>query len=246
MNYKVKERIGERDKNKKGVGHVEMIVSFSVFLLFVLFLLAYMNPVKPPSISKVLLDVVEQGLDEYKAHILEMPVKVSSGGCFQIECPFINCSEAHIFIKDEEENNCGFTYSPATGNLSIDGTGNFFYLYRSDKPLIDHLEPIGCGTFIAKSPTFSVPKLQILYLYSEIEKLNLTYYVNYDYLKNQFGFPLTSDFAIHVYNGNNKPIFAMNVTKPKGVTVKARDTPIIILKDDTKEKIKGSMNIQVW
>ncbi len=244
MNHIIKRRGGK--KNKKGVGHVELIVSFSVFLVFVLFLLTYMNPVKPPSISKVLLDVVEQGLDEYKAHILEMPVKVTSGGCFQIECPFDNCSEDHVFIKDEEGYNCGFTYSPTSGNLSINGAGNFFYLYRSDKPLLAHLEPVGCGTFSPTSAAFSVPKLQILYLYSEQEKLNLTYYTNYDYLKNQFGFPLTSDFSIRVYDGHNNIIFTMSVTKPKGVTVKARDMPIVILKDDTKEKIRGSMNIQVW
>ncbi len=231
--------------NKKGVSHVEMIVSFSIFLLFVLFLFTYLNPVKPPSVSKVLLDIVEQGLDDYKAKILEIPVGVElAGGCFQIECPFANCSNDHVFVKDENGNNCGFSYNSGTKNLSISGAGNFFYLYYSDKT-VSHLGPISC-TFTPQSPAFSIPRLQTLYLYSELERLNSTYYSNYEELQNNFRFPKASDFSVSIYGEYGSLIFAMSVTKPKGVTVKARDMPITILKDDNKEIIKGRMNIQVW
>jgi len=237
----------ESKKNKRGAAtHVEIIISFSIFFVFVLFLLTYMNPVKPPGISKVLLDVVEQGLDHYTAKIIEIPVSVSPSvaGCFQIECPFTDCEEDHIFVKDENENICDFSYSLMTGNLSIQGTGQFFYIYYSDKNIT--YPGSTCSAGISRSSEFSVPKLQTLYLYSELEKLSLIYNNSYEGLKSQFGFPKASDFAIRVYDKDNKLMFAMNITKPKGVAVKARDMPITILKDDTKEKIKCSMNIQVW
>ena len=234
-------------KSKKGAAsHVEIIISFSIFFVFVLFLLAYMNPIKPPGISKVLLDVVEQGLDHYTTKILEIPVSVypAVGGCFQIECPFTDCSAEHIFVKDENGNNCEFSYNSMTGNLSIDGTGQFFYLYHSDKNIT--YPGSTCSGGASRSSEFSVPKLQSLYLYSELEKLSLIYNESYEGLKTQFGFPKASDFAIYIYDKDSKPMFTLSVTKPKGVTVKARDMPITILKDDTKEKIKCSMNIQVW
>lgn len=225
--------------NKKGIGHVEMIVSFSIFFLFVIFLFTYLNPIKAPSISKVLLDIVEQGLDNYTAKVLEIAVKVGSGGCFQIKCPFNDCSENNVFVKDKSGNVCGFNYGTATGNLSISGTGDFFYLYHSDKSI---KPPEGsCSGATPRQTKFSVPKLQVLYLDSELERLNEEYENDYEGLKSRFGFPVASDFSISI-----EGMFTMSVTKPKGVAVIARDTPISILDGNTKEIIKGSMNIRVW
>jgi len=237
-----KKRESKRGKDKRGVSHVEMIVSFSVFLLFVLFLITYLNPIKPPTISKVLLDIVEQGLKNYTAKILEIAVRAApSAGCFQIECPFVDCSADHVFVKDKNGNSIGYDILP-NGNLSI--KGDFYYLYHSDKSV--SLSGSGCAGALTTSPIFSVPKLQTLYLYSELKTLNSTYYSDYESIKTQFRFPSASDFAINIRYEDDTPMFIMSTTKPKGIAVKARDMPVSILNGDTKEIIKGKMNIQVW
>ena len=60
-------------KNKKAFSNIEMIISFSLFIVFLMFLFIYVNPIRRPNVSDVLLNTVELGLNNYKIDFVEIP-----------------------------------------------------------------------------------------------------------------------------------------------------------------------------
>ena len=248
-------------KNKRADSNLEMIISFSIFLIFLLFIFTFLNPVKKPDISNVLLDIIEEQAKNYTLSLLEIPVMIytTPSGCFNIECPFnlsyIEDQEKrryYIFVEDDKQNdkNFGFTGSGNLLNITIDSSGsasNLYTLYFSDS-VFDNVpgsEPQASGCISPGLYNFSTPRLNKLYSYNKLRDLNTSYYSSggYDNLKKLFNFPESSDFAIFV-----RPYFEMTGIKPERGIVKAREIPIEMIKeeDGKKEIIKTYLDIQVW
>ena len=245
-------------ENKKALSHIEMIISFSLFIVFLMFLFIYVNPIRRPNVSEVLLDTVELGLDSYKIDFVEIPFKVSSpSGCFNINSP-INLDDIltnSMYITNEQGDNIAFRREgPGENNLSIEASGTFYYIYSSDKSFKDpamHLSELTYPTCSYTAPTFSVPRIKAIYHYQELLELNKTYYTDYEVLKQNFTFPANSDFAITITKAGataEGDSLVMTRTKPQTASVTARDVPIEVLTEegDIKNITRANMNIQVW
>lgn len=257
------EKRGKTTKAKKRAeSHLEMIISFSIFLIFLLFLFTYMNPVKKPDLSSVLLDIIEKEAKNYTIDLLEMPVMFDQTPivCFNIECPF-NLSyippadqgkrRYYVFVEDDEQNdkNFGFIGVGNSLNITIDpagATSNLYTLYFSDSIFNNFpnlQEPLSSNCLSPGQYSFSTPRLKNLYSYSKLTDLNTSYYFHYDELKKRFNFPESNDFAIFI-----SPYFEMSGIKPERGLVKAREIPIEMIREENNQKqiIKTYLNIQVW
>lgn len=249
-----------RNSSKKAASHLEMIISFSIFLLFVIFLFTFMSPVKQPDVSESLIKVVEKGISEYESSLVEVPVatKTAQTGCFKITSPFASTQQANIFIKDRDGNDVGFAVSGQT--ITISGNGNdFYYLYYSDDAFT-HLkqacsaESSALDIMPQTDYTFSVPRTKDMYFLSKLLEIKSRYETEegYKQLKQEFNYPDASDFAIFVPREySDTIILSMDRQKPEKVPVFAREMAIIVLKEDesgngNKEEIPSMMNIQVW
>ena len=236
--------------NKKAFSHLEMIISFSLFIVFLMFLFIYVNPIRSPNVSDVLIDTVELGLNNYKIDFVEIPFAVQGelGGCFNINSP-VNLSEIpkdSVYITNEKGENIAFR-EEGENNLSIKTSGNFYYIYSSDKSFGYHTKTFEGETCNYVKPTFSVPRIKVIYHYEELEKLEGDYRDDYEKLKQNFTFPANSDFAITITTAEGNSL-SMNRTKPQMVSVTARDVPIEVLTENTTTKniTRAIMNIQVW
>ena len=249
-----------KSKTRKAESHLEMIISFSIFLIFLLFLFTFMNPVRKPDLSNVLLDIVEKEMKNSTISLLEMPVVLyefpSPGTCFSIECPF-NLSYVlsgdkrnYIFVKDEQNKDVAFNLIEQGDLINItitvpsDLSSRMYTLYFSDDEFSSSM--LGSSSCPSSGQyNFSTPRLKKLYSYSKLKDINTSYYSNggYDGLKKRFNFPESNDFAIYV-----RYYFEMSGIKPEKGIVKAREIPIEVLKEEGNQKqiIKTYLNIQVW
>jgi len=236
-------------KRKKAVSTIEMIVSFTIFLAFIIFLIAYLNPVKKPDISGALLDSAENGIENAtETDLIEMPViltdSVEAGTCFDIENPFTIGNETNVFIKDSKGNFMPFKRN--SENFTIQSTGDtIYYLYFSEDESVTNDAPAPSCTISFPEYKFSIPRLKKVYSYTLLKAFNDTYAADAAYLglKEQFNFPITYNFGLKVYNSTSTIIEIMK-QKPEKVIVKAREIPIQIMKD--KEIQYVHMSIQVW
>ena len=238
----------EKRKSKKAVSTIEMIVSFTIFLAFIIFLMAYLNPVKSTDISGALLDSAENGIENAtETDLIEMPVVLDTpkirGECFNIENPFTKGNETNVFIKDSGGNFISFN---RTGeNFTIQGTGDrIYYLYFSDDESVTNIPP-QCAKTTPVLYKFSVPRLKKVYSYTLLKSFNGAYADDASYLalKRQFNLPITYNFGLKVYNSTDTIIEIMK-QKPEKVIVNAREIPIQIMKDREIQYVH--MSIQVW
>ena len=52
-------------KNKKGISHIEVIISLVIFIGFLIFLFVFLKPVRNREISQTILDTAENGILDF-------------------------------------------------------------------------------------------------------------------------------------------------------------------------------------
>jgi hypothetical protein len=236
--------------NRKGISYIELIISFVMFVSFLIVLFVYLNPVKQPILSEVILSSIEQEFENNVSIILyETPFKIldSAVECFKngtITKILIENDPNKIFIENEYGKSVNFSLT--TDMLSVQNSNSPVYsiFYSNQTTFKPSLLSIpGCNDvrYVASTTRFFN-----IYSKRSIKKINDMYYTDYLGLKQKFDVPQFNDFAISIKNENNAPIFEMTREIPKNVIVQAREFPISILDEGTKEKIKGYINIRVW
>ncbi len=239
--------------SKKADSHLEMIISFSMFLLFVIFLFTYLSPIKQPDISSSLLKSAEAGVEKYSTTMLNIPAILNQEktGCFKIQSPFTETSNSKIFVRDESGSFPKF-YADASG-ITIEGNNKkLYYLYHiQDASFQDTgLECTATEMELPETYSFSIPRIKSVYLKSELIRLKEKYDSDYEGLKEEFEYPKTSDFAVFFKTATGQPNdeLSMSVNKPEKVVVNAKELPILILEEISgiKKEVEATINIQVW
>jgi len=243
-----KEIIADKEKKVKGKGavttHIEMIISFSIFFFFLIFLFAYLNPVRQEYLSDVLLGIVEQGLrEDVEITLVEILLKVDEsalGNCFIVENPFSpDVEEDNIMVKNSDGEIINFTKTE--NNLSIKSSGEVYYIYYAEKdiPAVSRLEDVGCTSLSKENYDYSVSKQKKLFSYTRLEGIKNNYTDNYVQLKQQFNFPVNQEFIVLI------PQIDINMTIKKPLAmIKAKEIPIQVLKEGSI--VNAFMRIQVW
>jgi len=238
--------------NKKGINYIELILSFTLFVGFVIILFIYLNPVKQPSISEVLLDSVQENLESNASIILtEIPFKAeTSSDCFkttEFNDILAGLASENIFIEDDFGNSVDFSFGD---ELKVEkGSSDIYHLFYSteasfstDAPSCTNVEDINSPD----NPIISTPRSFDIFSKNRLGKLNENYYADYSGLKKRFDIPELGDFAIIINDENNNPMFQMTRNVPKGINVQAREYPISILDEISKKRIRAFINIRVW
>jgi hypothetical protein len=153
-------------KNKRGSSHLEVILSFVIFVGFTFFLLTYLQPTQKTSLENSILDGLESSfLNNVEINFTKVLVN-STFDCKPAEV----AERARVF------------------NLSKSG---FFYIYASDEISGDDTTACSAGAyklgFINSEKVVSNKSLEIF---------RSRYYGDYNALKISLNVPLAVDFAI--------------------------------------------------
>ncbi len=256
-------------KNKKAVLHIEVIISFSIFigLLFLIFLL--IKPIREPTLSSTILDIAEAGIKRDASIALTtfpfaIDIKQNENNpktitCFSFENP-LNTSillKENVFIKDLNGSDVEFTFSGR--DLYVEKTtSDFYYIYFSlnEEFTLNELQDTkGCDKVKDRNQqnqneqqeqedelAFSAPRTQVLFSYNKLLGIYERYYNNYAELKKDWYLPETSNFAIKIENDDT--LFDMSRNIPQGKEVFAREFYTYMIKDKNIEQIK--VNLRVW
>ena len=171
--------------NKAGTGHVEVIISFVLFIGFLAFILITFNPLKGPpnpaivnSVYNVLEDNLSVELNKVSINLND----ITGQSCFILKdsgnlISDLKCNNNNIFVKDQDNNR---KYAEIVSNKivsALNPSKNFYTIYCSDE-----IDPI-TGNF--ENPN----------LCNEYSQLSVVYFLN-----NSFGSGGNSFFTFSIYS----------------------------------------------
>jgi len=186
--------------NKRGASsHLEVIISFTLFSMFVLSLLLYVNPYKTTTLPDTLLKNIQESFIENNSVELTkffLLINKTHTGCIDVSIP----SELTLLGESRVFDSNGFLkISEIGGNgIIIDSSSNDFYVYLSPVFIAQTTgctaaDQINCG-----AGDCSIGSVQNKKIVSETRILSMksNYETNYNNLKIQLGIPENVDFAI--------------------------------------------------
>ena len=234
--------------NKKAVSHIEIILSMTIFVIFVFFVIYFLNPVRHQNIDNVLSSILQESIQKNtQVTLFETPLvlSVSIPTCFIVANPY---SSQDVSVFDTNKNQIVYN-KYAVSQLAINkGAGDVYYIYYSPDQALSNLEGtlVSCNLLNDSEYSFSSTRHIAPYSLKKLNEMKDKYNNDYNGLKEEFDFPLGSDFKIYINElGDNTKLVSMEKTVPEKVEVFATEIPIQIMKD-SGEVSSAVLNIQVW
>ncbi len=246
---------------KNGSSHLDFILSFTIFILFVVFMYSIIQPaIETPQGKESLLKLLRFDLlDDYHVEDLTT-MTITLTGTRSQDCVKINGGNAkdilelaaqtdNLKIKDESANIVSYKYQGAQLLIGIAETyvGILKVYYGTDVDRSpDYLGPAGCDNVNADAGTIKTEKQKIIS--SKIFDLLDSY--NNDCgaaIKTSLGFPSESDFTFRFLLANGSRI------EPKKECAKisnqtnvyAEEFPVQYLNESLSLHV-GKMSVKVW
>ncbi len=232
-------------KNKKGAAHVEMMVSFVIFIGFLIFFIIIFKPLKIFSVNTSSLDLTEAKIIDY----VSSPLTISSitlnssfvpdKTCFHV--PF-NLSNKVIF-RDENSNTVEANKDEDYIYFNYISGNRFYRVYSSEELVEKNIADVsGCEDIDEVNYTIGVTRTDKKISENELESFFNEYSSEYSQLKKNLN--LANNFNIIIRDGS-EVVYKGERTKPAGIDIIAKDISIEIL-DSNAELKPAIMNIQTW
>ena len=220
-NKKVKQEIFHYTffpKSRKG-SHVSFIISFVLFISFLIFFIGILNP----------FERVETGKNSLLKHLENKLVEEASG-----EVMIISALE-------DITAGCGDINALNIGNYAIKQEANFLKIYSSDKfaPSTFSCDPAQTGYKIGLIRT------QNYVFKSKILELNKSYEDNYETLKGDLGIPGTNNFEFSLLDTNKNSIVKTKSKETPQTEVLAGVISITYF-NETSEIENGYIRVVLW
>jgi len=233
-------------KCKRSQAHVEMILSFVIFVGFIVTMLIILSPVRNRQISYTILDITEEQLLErlsinYTTLSLTLTQDTNQGTCFSV--PNTLGISADRVVKDQK--NIIIASQDAGGRIVLEKSPNNvrfynFYISESFNPSSGSLT--GCVELNSENYTYGVLNLHDIVLYENIENFSTSYNDDYEELRKELD--IQNDFAFFVYNETGI-LFQGEIYKPRNVQVVSRNLPIRVMNKNA-EVSNLIINLQAW
>lgn len=242
---------------KKGVSHLEMILSFIIFISFLIFLFIIF-PIRNTEQGKAGLETAETEILNFTdARITSLGVALNDTAIKEInEKAKKNCfyfvtelDVSKVIAKDDADVSVQARAIPQpqgdAHEVYINGIKNFYQVYYS--PSLT--ENAFVGDCFPITPRYGlklgIPAAYRALSYDKIKSLNTSYYSDYNKLHIQFSMPKDSNFGFIITDMNGKEIFRTMKEKTGRGGVNARNVPIqIAYTDGTFQNV--ILNIQSW
>lgn len=236
---------------KKRGSHVGIMISFSLFILFLLSLFLLLNPViKEKEEKKPLLDLVsEKILENVSSNMTLTLLKISDTYPLPVGKNCVNISEDWLSGEDAAVRdilNQRIASNSGTP-LSINWTGDkFLKIYSSPENFEDMpLETSDCATPIEDSEFFiSAVKTEKYAFNSSIARLKTFYDSSYEELKTSLSIPLEEEFGFDLINSEGVIEISAGEA-PSSRSIYSKDIPTIYV-NNNGDFVPGIIRIRAW
>lgn len=227
-------------KDKKGMEHVEVVISFLIFVTFVTFLFVFLNPFKQRGVSDSVSEAIQEKIQDYgKIDFLYTSVNVNltrvTGSCFNIE----NLSNSKVIVK----NASGIRVNAAqsANRINIQKSEEFYFIFYSSMFTEQ-------GTFSSctslNAAEYKIGSVQSIDVYSlnKFITLNASYHSDYESLKGSLGIENDFGFVIKDVQGNE---IVRALKKATMVNIKAVELPVPFIDENANIEVK-ILSIYLW
>ena len=242
--------------NKRG-SHVGIILSFVIFITFLVFLYSVIEPItKIEKEKQSILDYLEvELLERFSADLTTTTILVNGDiteNCITIkEISNETISNGNLIVKDDSENILIHKFQ--TADLQIDSTGNFFKIYHSEefKPaesaISDACQKIykeGINPADPANYSIGLTRTKEYLFESRINETINKHKNSYEELKKELNVLAGTEFGFSFFDRNRNVIFE---TEQKNITANAYVKEVLVQYIDEKANIiPGFINIKVW
>jgi hypothetical protein len=230
-------------KNKRG-SHVGIVLSFVIFVTFIIFLYSALEPaIKTDKNKQILSDYLEiELIKQFSANltsaIISNDTDPSLFNCLKINSSELEGGGLNAIVKDREDN--PVNSKSLTNSLEIDWTNEeFFKIYYSEEFQVGDYT---CGSSHKSYNILTLKKGNYIFE-TKIKKIINYTDENYEKFKKELNIPLGSEFGFSFKN-NSKDIIK---TKEKDIytNVYVREIPIQYYNSEAVI-MSGSIELKVW
>lgn len=240
--------------SKKG-SHVGVVVSFVIFITFLIFLYTIIQPstVREKDKSYILDYLTLNILGNSTGYITTLTVLIED----QVPKECVKIQSIVSDIPDNEDlvfknqNGDTLTYAFSGEGFLVEvgiGFNGYLKIYYSDilgSSLGTPYCPNGNTPITNVEPT--LVKIFIEIFETKMYELNESYYEDYEGLKAYLGIPEGTEFNFYIYNSDRSEIIisAKNYEPPTDRSVFVEETPIQY-SDENGNKMFGFLKVEVW
>ena len=243
------------ENKKRASGHIEVMISFVIFIGLIVFLFIMLNPLKIFSASKSMLDTTtNKVIENVSTELTSSSVKVTSlpEGSME-DCLTISLkskAEEELIVKNETGGEVESAKGTETLSFKYDGSNRFYRISLSENIFPTKLlVGSSCATLEPTDYQLGITRTRDIISSEKLKTFTEEYTEDYDALKTSLG--LENNFNFIIFKGDGS-IFEVDGTKirgqenpPGGINVLAKDVVIEIL-NKSADIIPAIMNIRAW
>lgn len=234
--------------NKRAISHLEVILSFVIFIGFLIFMLAIFNPFSSDNSNRIFLDVLERGILDYSdvdVSLITLSIDIEPE-VFPNDCFSINYNFTNISVRDKNDAivQAYSETTPIGGKIYINSIDNFFYIYSSPE-FEERLFSGTCPVVPSALYNLGLFRSYKFLANSSLTRLISEYRNNYEGLKQKLEVPLTQEFSFVVKEYSGNVLYDAGRANLGGVKILAREVPVQIVYSDGSFKT-AILGIKIW
>ncbi len=239
-------------KEKRGAtAHLETIIAFSIFLIFISFTFMILKPSNQPSTalrSAMIQGTYNQFMENNSISYTKIFLKENStNGCFSLNLSNITdlVEPTHKVIVLDASNplltQVSSDYSYPTLKMNSPGNTNYFYYVLTSKEFIEQSGAIACPHTLTKE-NYAIGSIENREILSNktLNELQKTYEENYEILKKQYNIPTQFDISII-----SKDYISLKKEIPENIEVMAKTYNEEVLFENGTIEYKD-FTIKIW
>ena len=235
-------------KNKKA-SHVGIILSFVIFVTFLVFLFSILgSPLKLPSNKEPLIDYLNvEMFKRFSANLTILTITPGNTGasdCIRINNNDLEFQDLYAVVKDK--NGVSVSSKPDKGptlDIDLSGEKDFFRIYYSEEILTSSGNPTCNSPYILVTEDISSIRESQYFYKKKITDFIDTYDSEYDNYKILLNLPLDNEFGLSFNDSNGDTITKGDTDS--AVDIFSREIPIQYF-DESANINSGFINIRVW
>jgi hypothetical protein len=240
---------------KRGFSHIESIISFVLFIGFLIFAFIFLNPFQSNRTLDTSLNYAQREilkLTESEVEIYSVIIDRVSVGDMGLEIDrILNNVNSNVYMKDGSLIPSAIDSSdPKIIYFYHDGAKDFFNVMFSDIFLSDPYAPP--NPTMLSSGEYNIASSEIKKIISErkLDDLVDAYNTDYDNLKSAMNFPKRVDFGFTIIFGNSDTITAeKNI--PENIEVVSEEDRVEVVRKHTTPELDGEivfadLIVKVW
>lgn len=234
-------------KNKKA-SHVGVILSFVIFVTFLIFLFSILgSPIKLPSNKEPLIDYLKVELTQkFSSNLTIVTIALGSPAgkdCVEIPNTIYNFSNLYLVVKNKSDNIVASKHQVGVATIDWSGGESFYKIFYSEDALdvpgsFSCSDPytlqLGNISSVRKSEYFNTDK---------IDDFFSNYTSDYDALKAELNVPQNTEFGLSFTNATEDTISTEEIDA--AIDIFSREIPIQYF-DKSANVNSGFINIKVW